>query len=54
MTTNHQEESLKAARRAEIERLWFAEKATDEELLSFYKKEGIDLDSLHPNFKEPN
>ena len=54
MTTNHHEESLKAARRAEIERLWFAEEATDEELLSFYKKEGIDLDSLHPNFKEPN
>ena len=54
MTTNHHEESLKAARRAEIERLWFAEVATDEELLSFYKKEGIDLDSLHPNFKEPN
>ena len=54
MTTNHQEESLKAARRAEIERLWFAEEATDEELLTFYKKEGIDLDSLHPNFKEPN
>ena len=54
MTTNHQEESLKARRRAEIERLWFAEEATDEELLSFYKKEGIDLDSLHPNFKEPN
>jgi len=51
MTTNHQEESLKAARRAEIERLWFANEATDEELLSFYKKEGIDLDSLHPNFK---
>ena len=51
---NHQEDSLKAARRAEIERLWFAEEATDEELLSFYKKEGIDLDSLHPNFKEPN
>ena len=54
MTTNHQEESLKALRRAEIERLWFAEEATDEELLSFYKKEGIDLDSLHPNFKEPS
>ena len=35
--TNHQEESLKAARRAEIERLWFAEEATDEELLEAYK-----------------
>jgi len=45
------EAELKAAKRAEIERLWFAEEATNEELLSFYKKEGIDLDSLHPNFK---
>ena len=36
-STNHQEESLKAARRAEIERLWFAEEATDEELLQAYK-----------------
>ena len=54
MTTNYQEGSRKALRRKEIERLWFAEEATDEELLNFYKKEGIDLDSLHPNFKEPN
>ena len=46
------EAELKAAKRAEIERLWFAEEATDEELLSFYKKEGINLDLLHPNFKE--
>jgi len=37
MTTNHQEDSLKAARRAEIERLWFAEEATNEELLQAYK-----------------
>ena len=37
MTTNHQEESLKAARRAEIERLWFANEATDEELQEVYK-----------------
>ena len=49
--SNHEAE-LKAAKRAEIERLWFAEEATNQELLSFYKKEGIDLDSLHPNFKE--
>jgi len=34
---NHQEESLKAARRAEIERLWFAEEATNEDLLQAYK-----------------
>ena len=36
-TNNHQEESLKAARRAEIERLWFAEEATEEELQEVYK-----------------
>ena len=34
---NHQEESLKAARRAEIERLWFAEEATNEDLMQAYK-----------------
>ena len=33
----HHEESLKAARRAEKERLWFAEEATNEELLKVYK-----------------
>ena len=37
MTTNHQEESLKARRRAEAERIWFANEATDEELLEVYK-----------------
>ena len=36
MTNNH-EESLKAARRAEIERLWFAEEATNKDLLEAYK-----------------
>jgi len=36
-SNNHQEESLKAARRAEIERLWFAEEATNEKLLQAYK-----------------
>ena len=34
---NHHEESLKAAKRAEIERLWFDHEATDEELLKVYK-----------------
>ena len=34
---NHQEDSLKAAKRAEIERLWFAEEVTNEELLQAYK-----------------
>ena len=37
MTNNHQEESLKAARRAEIGRLWFAEEATNEDLMQAYK-----------------
>ena len=36
-STNHQEESLKAARRAEAERIWFANEATNEELLKVYK-----------------
>ena len=34
---NHHEESLKAARRAEIERLWFNLEATNKELLEAYK-----------------
>jgi len=39
MTSNNydQEAELKAAKRAEIERLWFAEEATNEELLQAYK-----------------
>ena len=37
MTTNHQEESLKASKRAEIERLWFNQEATNKELLEAYK-----------------
>ena len=37
MTNNHQEESLKALRRKEIERLWFDQEASDEELLEVYK-----------------
>ena len=45
MTTNHQGESLKARRRAEIERLWFANEATDEELQEVYKS----LDVKEPN-----
>ena len=40
-TTNHQEESLKAARRAEIERLWFAEDANNKDLLEAYKSLNI-------------
>ena len=37
MTTNHHEESLKALRRKEAERIWFANEASDEELLEVYK-----------------
>ena len=37
MTTNHHEESFKAAKRAEIERIWFAQEATNKELLEAYK-----------------
>ena len=37
MTTNHHEESLKAAKRAEIERLWFNHEATNKELTEAYK-----------------
>ena len=49
MTTNHQEKDLlkeyrsliasqeKSARRAEIERLWFNEELTNQELLEAYK-----------------
>ena len=43
---NHQEESLKAARRAEIERLWFEEEATDEELLQAYKSLDVKEEDL--------
>ncbi len=34
--SNHEAE-LKAAKRAEIERIWFAQEATNEELLEAYK-----------------
>ena len=42
MTNNHHEDSLKAAKRAEIERLWFAEEATNEDLLQAYKALDVD------------
>tara|TARA_R100001443_G_scaffold49999_1_gene62305 strand:- start:14 stop:151 length:138 start_codon:yes stop_codon:yes gene_type:complete len=45
MTTNHHDESLKAARRAEAERIWFNQEATDEELQEVYKS----LDVKEPN-----
>ena len=39
MTSNksNHEDSLKAAKRAEIERIWFAQEATNKELLEAYK-----------------
>ena len=39
MTSNksHHEDSLKAAKRAEIERIWFNQEATNKELLETYK-----------------
>jgi len=46
MTTNHQEDSLKAARRAEAERIWFNQEATDEELLKVYKSLDIKEEDL--------
>ena len=57
MTTNHQEKNLlkeyrsliasqeKSARRAEVERLWFNEELTNQELLEAYKS----LDVKEPN-----
>ena len=45
MTNNHQEESLKARRQAEAERIWFSDEASDEELLEVYKS----LDVKEPN-----
>tara|TARA_B100000886_G_scaffold336893_1_gene296534 strand:- start:275 stop:418 length:144 start_codon:yes stop_codon:yes gene_type:complete len=45
-TTNHHEESLKAARRAEIERLWFDQEATNKELLQAYKALDIKKEDL--------
>ena len=45
--SNH-EDSLKAAKRAEIERIWFAQEATNKELLEAYK--ALDIKEN----KEPN
>ena len=40
------EAELKAAKRAEIERLWFAEEATNKELLEAYKSLDIKKEDL--------
>tara|TARA_R100000231_G_scaffold2162_1_gene3777 strand:- start:494 stop:634 length:141 start_codon:yes stop_codon:yes gene_type:complete len=46
MTNNHQEESLKAAKRAEIERLYFEMELNDEQLLAEYKALDIKKEDL--------
>ena len=40
------EAELKSAKRAEIERLWFAEEATNEDLLQAYKALDIKKEDL--------
>ena len=45
-SNNHQEDSLKAAKRAEIERLWFDQEATNEDLLQAYKALDIKKEDL--------
>ena len=40
------EAELKAAKRAEIERLWFAQEATNEDLLQAYKALDIKKEDL--------
>jgi len=48
MTNNHHEESLKAARRAEIERLWFDNQndVSDDDLLQAYKSLDVKEEDL--------
>ena len=48
---NHQEESLKAAKRAEIERLWFNQEATNKELLEAYKALDIKKEKFNDNLE---
>ena len=43
--SNHEAE-LRAAKRAEIERIWFAQEATDKELLEAYKALDIKKEDL--------
>ena len=45
-TNNHQEDSLKAARRSEAERIWFSDEASDEELLQAYKSLDVKEEDL--------
>ena len=45
------EKELKAAKRAEIERLWFAEEATNKELLEAYKALDIKKEKFNDNLE---
>ena len=53
MTSNKYdyEAELKAAKRAEIERLWFAEEATNKELLEAYKALNIKKEKFEDNLE---
>ena len=45
------EKELKSAKRAEIERLWFAEEATNKELLKAYKALNIKKEKFNDNLE---
>ena len=45
------EKELKSAKRAEIERLWFAEEATNKELLEAYKALNIKKEKFNDNLE---
>ena len=45
------EKELKSAKRAEIERLWFAEEATNKELLEAYKALNIKKEKFNVNLE---
>ena len=48
--SNHEAE-LKAAKRAEIERIWFAQEATNKELLEAYKALDIKKEKFNDNLE---
>ena len=50
-SNNHQEESLKAAKRAEVERIWFNQEATNKELLEAYKALDIKKEKFNDNLE---
>ena len=45
------EKELKSAKRAEIERLWFAEEATNKDLLEAYKALNIKKEKFNDNLE---